>query len=148
LLGLNFLKRNRAIVNFDTDELIVKDEKIPLGRPAWNNLAPTHLTAQEETILEPESYTLIKTQIAGPNPCLQPDNERPKSLLIRTLNNDHDLELPILAPWAVIDPYQTEIWIEVMNPGSKPTRIPQGWPVAMVVLEDPELKETGLDPRC
>jgi hypothetical protein len=147
LLGSNFLKSNRVILNFGTDELLFQDERVPLGKPAWNNLAPTHLTAHEQTIIEPESYTLIKVDIGGPNPCLKPDTERPKSLLIRAMSNDHDLETPVMAPWGVIDPYQDEIWIELLNPGSKPIRVLQGTPVAMVEMEDPLIGQTGMNPR-
>ena len=147
LLGTNFLKTNKAILDFGTEEMTLRGEHIPVGRPEWRNIPPTHLACSEDMILEPQTYTLMRTEIGGPNPQHRPVKDQPKTLLIRALNNDHEHELPILAAWGIVNPHSEEIWIEVLNPGSKPIRVPQGAPVAMVELENPEFRDTNLDPK-
>jgi hypothetical protein len=92
LLGTNFLKQIKAILNFGTDELIIEDYHIPISRPVWCNIPPTHLASTKEIVLGAQTYSIIKVDICGPNPRLRSQEDRPKALLIRPLNNDHDLK--------------------------------------------------------
>ena len=140
LLGVDFLKKNKAILNFGNDTITLENRiSTRICRPQWHNPTPTHLATAEEVTLDPYSCTLIKTSLGGPDPRIRLTGEAPTTMTVRPLAGDHEMELPVIAAWGIVDLKQDKYFIEVMNPCPEPLTIPVGVPMAMAENYDAEI---------
>ena len=104
LLGVDFLKKNKAILNFGNDTITLENRiSTRICRPQWHNPTPTHLATAEEVTLDPYSCTLIKTSLGGPDPRIRLTGEAPTTMTVRPLAGDHEMELPVIAAWGIVD---------------------------------------------
>ena len=146
LLGVDFLKKNKAVLNFGNDTMTLENRiSTRICRPQWHNPTPTHLATAEEVTLEPNSCTLVKTLIGGPDPRIKQSGDTPKTMTVRPLAGDHEMELPVIAAWGIVDLKQDEYFIEVMNPCPEPLTLPVGVPVAMAENFDAEIRSPQTD---
>ena len=142
LIGLDFLTKHEVKLNFGTNCMQIGDGvPIPIGQAVWHRPEPTHLATTEETSIEPESFALIKTIVAGVDPRLVKPDDPPKVMTVRPLMGDRDMELPVIAAWGLIDLQQESHWIEMLNPTKQTIVLPAGTPVAMQENLDPEISE-------
>ena len=148
LLGVDFLRKNQAVLDFGSNTMTLdKNITTPICRPQWHTPVPTHLATTEETTLDPHSCNLIKTTIGGPDPRISATDYTPKTMTIRPLAGDHEMELPVIAACGIVDLTQEDMWIEVMNPCQQTIVLPAGVPVAMAENYDAEIASSQEDER-
>ena len=141
LLGTDLLKSKGAKLDFTTNELQIGKAKASFDIPPWPK-QNSQLVAIDDSILKPNSITLLRAEISGNDPRLKTD--RPIHLLIGPLPSESLFDLSFLTSYSIIDPYMEEIIVEVMNPSAKPVHVCQGRPIASIEGENLEMSETGL----
>ena len=141
LLGTDLLKSKGAKLDFTTNELQIGKAKASFDIPPWPK-QNSQLVAIDDSILKPNSITLLRAEISGNDPRLKTD--RPTHLLIGPLPSESLFDLSFLTSYSIIDPYMEEIIVEVMNPSAKPVHVCQGRPIASIEGENLEMSETGL----
>ena len=137
LIGLDFLTKHGAILNFAKNELIIDQYPVPIGHAPCQSSAPTHVALTEDVSLAPESLNLVSVSIEGPDPRANPN--KPKTMLIRPLMGDREEELPVMSAWGVIDLEQETHVIEILNPTKEEVVLRRGTPVAVEENLDPEI---------
>ena len=137
LIGLDFLTKHDAILNFARNELIIDDDAIPIGRASFQSSVPTHVALTEEVTLAPESFSLVSVSVEGPDPRANP--KKPKTMLIRPLMGDREEELSVMAAWGVIDLEKESHVIEILNPTKETVILQKGTPVGVEENLDPEI---------
>ena len=77
LLGTDFLKAQEAKLDFSQNILQLGKITLSFQNAEWQPSQPPHLVAFEDTVLQPNSISLVRAQIAGSDPTLFA--ERPKN---------------------------------------------------------------------
>ena len=144
LLGLDFLTKYGAMLDFASNRLILGNEGVSIGTANFLPTAPTHVALVEEVVLDPESFNLVKVRVEGPDPCV--GENPPKLMTIRPLMGDREEELPVLAAWGVLDLSREIHTIEILNPTKEAVTLPIGTPVAVQENLDPEILNETTDP--
>ena len=81
LLGLDFLTKHGAMLDFASNCLILGKEKVQIGTANFLPTVPTHVALTEDAILAPESFNLVEVRVEGPDPCV--GENPPKLMTIR-----------------------------------------------------------------
>ena len=139
LLGTDFLKLQEAKLDFSRNSLQLGNDFLQFDLAEWSPPLPAHLVAFEDSVLPPNSISVIKAELAGDNPTLV---SKVDHLLIAPLCTN--FESDFLASYSVIDPSAPTIWVEVLNPLDKPIHLPAGQPVANVEGVNSELHATDM----
>ena len=139
LLGTDFLKAQEAKLDFSQNSLQLGKHCLPFQIAEWSPPQPAHLVTFEDTVLPPNSISLVRAQISGSNPCL---TEKIDDLLIGPLCNYFDTDF--IASYSVINPNASEIIVEILNPLDKPIHLPEGQPIADVQGQNSDITQTDV----
>ena len=139
LLGTDFLKAQEAKLDFADNSLQLGKEILHSQIAEWSPPQPAHLTVFENTVLPPNSISLVRAEIAGEDPTL---TNKIENMLIGPLSTKFDTDF--IASYSIIDPNSPEIWIEVLNPLDNAIHLPQGQAIADVEGLNSEFCESEL----
>jgi len=149
VLGLSFLKQNKAIMSFDEDTIYMGDTKVVLRQsPPTPCPPPPHLAAFQSVTLPPLSRNLVEVYLAGTNlKDLLPEKGEPVSAYVRPFAPETCHDVPQIAAHSIIDPRQKRMTLELLNIWPHPVNVAVDSPVALVDTINPEIKETDIWPR-
>ena len=141
ILGVDFLKKYRVTLDFSRDVLTLGKEIIPFVVPNWRSDKPPQLVSLEPVVVKPCHICLVQVEISGLDPRGRPDS--PHSILVGPFDDEHEGHNPLLISHSILNPF-SNMYIEVLNPWPKPVHILQGHPLAQILIENPEVKYTGI----
>ena len=141
LLGTDFLKAQEAKLDFSSNSLQLGKNFIPFQIAEWCPPKPAHLTSFDDIVIEPNSISLVRAEIAGIDPRLT--TNKVDTLLVGPLNKN-SFETDFIASYSIIDAQAPEIWVEVLNPLKIPLHLPKGQPIASIESQNSEISATDM----
>ena len=139
LFGTDLLKAQEAKIDFSNNSLQLGNEVLSFDLAEWSPPLPAHLVTVEDTVLPPNSISVIQAEMAGEDPTV---NSKVDHLLVGPLHSN--FESDFIASYSVIDPSAPAIWVEILNPLEKPIHLPAGQPVADVEGQNAEINATDM----
>ena len=138
LLGTDFLRTQKAVIDFQNEKLIIGKYSCPIGGPCQAPSKPPHLASIDDVLLPPNTISLVRAEILGFT------TENAECLSIGPFEYEMGQHPEILTAHSIIDPNTDELWVEVMNPSSSPIHITQNCPIAQIFEVDPEIVVTEM----
>ena len=141
VLGLPFLRENRAVLSFERDELYFGQTVAPLrqiGPPP--KPPPLHVAAFESVTLKPWSRNWIRVYLTGTGR-LAEEIGTVQNLYVRPFSAETNVDVPQIAAHTVIDTSEPTCLVEVMNVWPHPINIHRNTPVGLVDTINPEIVE-------
>ena len=139
VLGLPFLRENRAILSFEKDSIFFGETVTHLrqiGPPP--KPPPLHVAAFESVTLQPWSRNWIRVYLTGTGRLEHEMNET-QNLYIRPFSPETNVDVPQIAAHSIIDTSQPTCLVEVMNVWPHPINIHRDSPVGLVDTINPEI---------
>ena len=150
VIGLPFLQRYKAVLDFESELLYMGGLKVPLGRvSAESSLPPPHLASFESFVMPPFSRTYVNTYLTG-NISVVDHEKAINSLYVRPFYAEAAGDFKYMVPHAIVDPKKQHIPLEVINIWSHPIQVARNAPMALVDTINPSLRRRPHRrfPRC
>ena len=141
VIGLPFLRENRAILDLDREVVYFGDCAVALRQ----NVAPAkppplHVAAFEAKTLPPWSKNLVKVYLKGTGRTVEEMNKT-QNLYVRPFTAETNVEIPQIASHTVLDTSKDVVEVEVLNLWPHPVNVAQDMPIGLVETINPEMRE-------
>ena len=139
VLGLPFMREQRAILSFENDTIYFGDCSIPIRQSAPpKKPPPLHVAAYESVTLPPWSRSRVQVYLTGTG-LKRHEQDTVQNLYVRPFTQETDMDLPQVAAHTIIDTSQPTCVIEVLNIWPNPINVHKDMPLGLVDTINPEI---------
>ena len=131
ILGTNFLKSREAVLDFGKNVAQFDNDVIQFTIPQSIPPSPPYLASMDNVVLQPESIQFVRADKIFV--WRIPAQRMFWWVIVKVLRQT----------WQVIKP-EKEIYIEMINPTSRPIHLCHGQPIADIAERNVEVKDTGI----